>query len=61
LTEREVVILRYLESRLTTSEIAKELYISVNTVRTHAKAVYRKLGVGSREDAVAAGHRLGIR
>jgi LuxR family maltose regulon positive regulatory protein len=61
LTERELVVLRYLESRLTTSEIGSELYVSVNTVRTHAKAVYRKLGVGSRRDAVAEAHRLGIR
>ena len=49
LTSRELVVLRYLESRLTTSEIGNELYVSVNTVRTHAKAVYRKLGVGSRQ------------
>ncbi len=48
LTSRELVVLRYLESRLTTSEIGNELYVSVNTVRTHVKAVYRKLGVGSR-------------
>jgi LuxR family maltose regulon positive regulatory protein len=60
-TSRELVVLRYLESRLTTSEIAKELYVSVNTVRTHTKAIYRKLGVGSRQDAVAEAHRLGIR
>jgi LuxR family maltose regulon positive regulatory protein len=61
LTNRELVVLRYLESRLTTVEIGNELYVSVNTVRTHAKAVYRKLGVGSRRDAVAEAHRLGIR
>jgi LuxR family maltose regulon positive regulatory protein len=61
LTSRELVVLRYLESRLTTSEIGNELYVSVNTVRTHAKAVYRKLGVGSRRDAVAEARRLGIR
>ena len=61
LTNRELVVLRYLESRLTTPEIASELFVSVNTVRTHAKACYRKLGVGSRRDAVAEAHRLGIR
>jgi len=61
LTDREVMVLRYMTSRLTTSEIAKELYISVNTVRTHTKAVYRKLGVASRQDAVTEAHRLGIR
>jgi LuxR family maltose regulon positive regulatory protein len=61
LTDREVIVLRYLTSRLTMSEIASELYISVNTVRTHTKAVYRKLGVASRQDAVTEAHRLGIR
>ena len=61
LTDRERVVLRYLASRLTTSEIGNELYVSVNTVRTHAKAVYRKLGVNSRHDAVAEAQRLGIR
>ena len=61
LTERELVVLRYLSSRLTTSEIGQELYVSVNTVRTHTKSVYRKLGVGSRQDAVAEARRLGIR
>ncbi len=61
LSDREVIVLRYMTSRLTTSEIAKELFISVNTVRTHTKAVYRKLGVTSRQDALTEAHRLGIR
>jgi LuxR family maltose regulon positive regulatory protein len=61
LTDRELVVLRYLSSRLTTAEIGQELYVSVNTVRTHTKAVYRKLGVGSRQDAVSEAQRLGIR
>jgi LuxR family maltose regulon positive regulatory protein len=61
LTDRELVVLRYLSSRLTTSEIGQELYVSVNTVRTHTKAVYRKLGVGTRQDAVSEAQRLGIR
>jgi LuxR family maltose regulon positive regulatory protein len=58
LTERETEILRLLQSSLSLSEIASELFISPNTVKTHAKAVYRKLGVSSREDAVRIGrHR----
>jgi LuxR family maltose regulon positive regulatory protein len=61
LSERELAILRYLSSRLTTAEIGQELYVSVNTVRTHTKAVYRKLGVGSCQDAVSEAHRLGLR
>lgn len=56
LSERELTVLRYLASRLTSSEIARELYLSVNTVRSHVKAIYRKLGVNSRADAVRAAH-----
>ncbi len=61
LTDRELTVLRYLTSRLTTREVALELYVSANTVRTHTKAVYRKLGVSSRHDAVVEARRLGIR
>ena len=49
LTDRELEVLRLLQGSLSLSEIAGELYISPNTVKTHAKAVYRKLGVGSRD------------
>ena len=59
LSERELTVLRYLASRLTCAEIARELYLSVNTVRSHVKAVYRKLGVHSRSAAVKRGHALG--
>jgi LuxR family maltose regulon positive regulatory protein len=52
LTDRELEVLRLLQSSLSLSEIARELFISPNTVKTHAKAVYRKLGVGSRNEAV---------
>ena len=52
-------MLRYLASRLTCAEIARELYLSVNTVRSHVKAVYRKLGVHSRSAAVERGHAPG--
>jgi LuxR family maltose regulon positive regulatory protein len=60
LSERELTVLRYLASRLTCAEIARELYLSVNTVRSHVKAVYRKLGVHSRSAAVERGHALGV-
>lgn len=53
LSEREKTILQYLKSHLTTTEIAKELSISVHTVRTHVKNIYQKLGVNSRSEAVA--------
>ena len=51
LTDRELDVLRLLPSRLTLSEVAKELYLSVNTVKFHLRVIYRKLGVNSRGDA----------
>jgi LuxR family maltose regulon positive regulatory protein len=60
LSEREITVLRYLSSRLTAPDIASALYISGNTVRSHVKAIYRKLGVNSRPDAVARGRELGL-
>lgn len=51
LTERERDILRFLPSRLTIREIADERYVSVNTLKFHLKAIYRKLGVSSRGEA----------
>jgi LuxR family maltose regulon positive regulatory protein len=58
LSDRERTVLRYLDSRLTLREIASECYLSANTVKTHTKAVYRKLGVSSRQEAIAEGRRL---
>jgi LuxR family transcriptional regulator, maltose regulon positive regulatory protein len=52
LTGRERTVLRYLASTLSNSEIAAELYVSVSTVKTHQRALYRKLGAGGRRDAV---------
>jgi LuxR family maltose regulon positive regulatory protein len=51
LTDRERDILRFLPSRLTIREIADQRYVSVNTLKFHLKAIYRKLGVGSRAEA----------
>ena len=52
LTEREQVVLRYLGSTLSNAEIARHLYLSVNTVKTHQRMIYRKLGADGRRDAV---------
>jgi DNA-binding NarL/FixJ family response regulator len=52
LTAREVEILLLLDDRLETDEIAKRLFISEHTVRSHVKSVLRKLGVSSRREAV---------
>ena len=60
LSERELTVLRYLCSRLTYREIAAALYVSLNTLKSHVRSVYRKLEVVSREDAVAAGRRIGL-
>ncbi|MGH3371779.1 MAG: response regulator transcription factor, partial [Nocardioidaceae bacterium] len=60
LSERELAVLRLLSTRLSQREIAAELYVSVNTVKTHTKSLFRKLGVSSRAEAVAkAGEILG--
>jgi LuxR family maltose regulon positive regulatory protein len=53
LSERERTVLRYLGSGLSEREIARELYLSFNTVHSHVKAIYRKLGVSTRAEAVA--------
>jgi ATP/maltotriose-dependent transcriptional regulator MalT len=52
LTGRELVVLRLLQGDLTLHEIAGELFLSSNTVKTHARAIYRKLGAHSRSEAV---------
>jgi DNA-binding NarL/FixJ family response regulator len=44
LTERERAVLRQASAMLSTAEIASELHLSVNTVKTHLKSIYRKLG-----------------
>ncbi len=54
LTDRELAVLRYLPTPMPQREIASELYVSLNTVKTHCKAIYRKLGVGDRKAAVQA-------
>ena len=60
LSARELTVLRYLSSRLTYREIAAALYVSLNTLKTHVRSVYRKLEVASRADAVDVGRRLGV-
>jgi LuxR family maltose regulon positive regulatory protein len=54
LTDREVAVLRYLPTKLSQRDIASELYVSLNTVKTHCGAIFRKLGVGDRKSAVQA-------
>jgi LuxR family maltose regulon positive regulatory protein len=60
LSERELAVLRLLASKLSQREIAAELYVSFNTVKTHARAIFRKLGVASRGEAVDRARELGL-
>jgi LuxR family maltose regulon positive regulatory protein len=57
LSGRELTVLRYLQSILSNAEIAAELSISVNTVKTHVRNIYRKLDTGRRRDAVRQARR----
>jgi LuxR family maltose regulon positive regulatory protein len=58
LTERELEVLRMLATELSGPEIARELVISLNTMRTHTKNIYSKLGVSSRRTAVRRAEAL---
>ena len=58
LTERENAVLRLLTTTMSVTQIADELYLSVNTVKTHLAAIYRKIGVGKRREAVAQAREL---
>ncbi|MDX2597036.1 LuxR C-terminal-related transcriptional regulator [Streptomyces sp. WI03-4A] len=60
LSGREREVLRRLAQMMSTEEIAADLYVSVNTVKTHLKSVYRKLGVNRRADAVRRARERGI-
>jgi len=58
LTQRELTILRFLATSMSTSEIADELCLSVNTVKTHVAAIYRKLPAARRREAVLRARQL---
>jgi LuxR family maltose regulon positive regulatory protein len=60
LTERELAVLRLLPTQLSTREIARELSVSVTTIRSQVQAIYRKLGVSSRSEAVTQARELGL-
>ncbi|WP_433917509.1 LuxR C-terminal-related transcriptional regulator [Streptomyces canus] len=60
LTDRELSILRALQGTATQREIGAALFLSINTVKAYNKALYRKLGVASRHDAVTTARELGL-
>ncbi len=60
LTDRERELLTYLPSHLHLREIAPAMYVSLNTVKTHLKNTYRKLGASSRSEAVAIARGYGL-
>jgi LuxR family maltose regulon positive regulatory protein len=58
LSEGEFRVLRLLASNLTQREIGAELYLSLNTIKSHTRSIFRKLGVTTREQAVARAREL---
>ena len=60
LSETEIRVLRYLPTNLSTPEIANELFVSPNTVKTHIRHLYAKLGAHRRGEAVARARTLGL-
>lgn len=60
LSDRELDVLRLLGSELDGPAIARELVVSLNTVRTHTKHIYTKLGVNNRRAAISKAHQLGL-
>jgi LuxR family maltose regulon positive regulatory protein len=60
LSPRELDVLRLLDGDLTGPDIARQLYVSVNTLRTHTKRIFTKLDVNSRAAAVRRAHQLGL-
>jgi LuxR family transcriptional regulator, maltose regulon positive regulatory protein len=60
LNERELTVLRFLPTNLSAAEIGSELFLSVNTVKTHMRKLYAKLDVHTRAEAVRRGRALGL-
>jgi LuxR family maltose regulon positive regulatory protein len=60
LTDSEMRVLRYLPTRLTAPEIARQLFLSVHTVTTHTRHIYAKFGVHRRHEAVDRARARGL-
>ena len=60
LSQAEARVLRFLQTSLSAPEIARELYVSVNTIRTHMRHLYDKLGAHRRLEAIDRARALGL-
>ena len=60
LTAREETVLRFLGGTLSLREIGQALYVSQNTIKSHTRAIYQKLGVSNRHNAIKRSRELGI-
>jgi LuxR family maltose regulon positive regulatory protein len=60
LSDRELVVLRMLNGPLSERDIGRELYLSHNTIHSHTRSIYRKLGVSSRAEAIGRALALGL-
>ena len=60
LTEREHTVLSLLDSDLSESDIARQLFVSRDTVHSHTKSIYRKLGASTRAEAVALARAIDV-
>ena len=60
LTQRELLVLKLLRGELSERDIGRELYVSHSTVHSHVRAIYRKLAVSSRADALERARQLGL-
>jgi len=60
LTERELQVLQGMAAGRSNAEIGRELYLSEDTIKTHARRLFRKMGVNDRAQAVASGFRWGF-
>jgi LuxR family maltose regulon positive regulatory protein len=60
LSERELDVLKLLATELDGPDMARELVVSLNTLRTHTKNIYSKLGVNNRRAAIRRAEELGL-
>ena len=58
LSDAELAVLRLFPTALSQREIGAELFLSINTVKTHSRSIYRKLGVAARDEAVERARKL---